>query len=34
MTAAPAALLFRNASIIDGTTPDVREGYDVLTRGA
>ena len=30
MTAAPAPLLFRNASIIDGTTPEVREGHDVL----
>lgn len=27
---APAPLLFRNASIIDGTTPNVREGHDVL----
>ena len=30
MTAASAPLLFRNASVIDGTTPDVREGHDVL----
>ena len=30
MTTAPSPLLFRNASIIDGTTPNVREGHDVL----
>ena len=30
MTAAPAPLLFRNANVIDGTTPEVRERHDVL----
>jgi imidazolonepropionase-like amidohydrolase len=30
MTSAPAPLLLRNANVIDGTTPQVREGHDVL----
>src|SRR5262245_11652134 len=30
MTAAPTPLLFRNANVIDGTTPEARERHDVL----
>ncbi len=33
MERTPALRCFSNANIIDGTTPDAREGYNVLVEG-